>query len=171
MKYTFATAALVATVAAQSLSDIPTCAQPCIASAVTSGTTCDVTDYKCICDNQSALTTAASACVISACGSQIADVLTAVTAFCAAVEAEPASSSTAAVAASTTTAAAASSDTAVASTTAPAESYPVSSATWTSTTASAYKTGTASNSTPPRPLSPPPPSPPVPLLPRPAPSA
>lgn len=50
MKYTAAILALAAAVvSAQSLSDIPTCAQPCIDDARTKETSCSATDYKCIC--------------------------------------------------------------------------------------------------------------------------
>jgi hypothetical protein len=68
MKYIALLAAFASAAMAQSLSDIPACAQPCIASAVASSTSCSATDYKCICDNQSTVVGAATTCVIGACG-------------------------------------------------------------------------------------------------------
>ncbi|ORY71392.1 uncharacterized protein BCR38DRAFT_328080, partial [Pseudomassariella vexata] len=84
MKYSFAAAALVAVVSAQSLSDIPSCALPCIDSARTSVTSCAIDDYKCICDSKDALTGAATGCVLEACGAEVAagQVLPAVEALC-----------------------------------------------------------------------------------------
>ncbi|KAI0438817.1 hypothetical protein F4803DRAFT_74844 [Xylaria telfairii] len=101
MKYTAAILALAAAVSAQSLSDIPTCAQPCIDDARTKETSCSATDYKCICDNIDKLTAAGTSCVLSSCGADVAlnKVLPAIQAFCTAVEngggatSEPASSS------------------------------------------------------------------------------
>ncbi|CCC05505.1 hypothetical protein SMACR_09351 [Sordaria macrospora] len=78
-------------VAAQSLDEIPECAQPCITDAVTSATTCSLDDYKCWCttDNESAIVQAGTACVLAACGSDVAvnDVLPAVQQFCEEVNA------------------------------------------------------------------------------------
>lgn len=61
-------------VAAQDISDIPACAQPCIADAVSSATDCSVTDYKCICipDNAQAIASAGAPCVVEKCGSEVA---------------------------------------------------------------------------------------------------
>lgn len=89
MKYAFAAAALVAVASAQSLSDIPSCAVPCIDDARTSATSCSKDDYACICKNQEALTAAATTCVLSDCGADKAlnEVLPAVKAFCEKVEA------------------------------------------------------------------------------------
>ncbi|KAI0551160.1 hypothetical protein F4679DRAFT_182902 [Xylaria curta] len=88
MKYTVAALALAAAVSAQSLSDIPACALPCIDDARTKETTCGADDYKCICDNIDKLQTAATSCVLSSCGADTAlnQVLPAVQKFCAAVE-------------------------------------------------------------------------------------
>jgi hypothetical protein len=72
MQYSFVAAALVATVAAQSLSDIPACALPCIDAARTSTTTCAADDYTCICANINPLTTAATPCVLTDCGATVA---------------------------------------------------------------------------------------------------
>jgi len=108
MKYAFAAAALVATVTAQSLSDIPSCAIPCIDAARTSTTTCTETDYTCICDNINPLTTAATPCVLTDCGATVAatEVLPAVQAFCAAVSASATAASSTAVATTAETTAA-----------------------------------------------------------------
>ncbi|KAF2973119.1 hypothetical protein GQX73_g257 [Xylaria multiplex] len=88
MKYAVAALAFVAaTVSAQSLSDIPECATPCIDDARTSETSCAADDYQCICSNIDALTAAATSCVLDACGSETAlnEVLPAVQSFCEAV--------------------------------------------------------------------------------------
>ncbi|KAK3396838.1 hypothetical protein B0T20DRAFT_243899 [Sordaria brevicollis] len=76
-------------VAAQDPStDIPACAQPCIAEAVSSATDCSDTDYACWCANKDAIVSAGTACVLSDCGADVAinDVLPAIDAFCAKVE-------------------------------------------------------------------------------------
>ncbi|KAI1749696.1 hypothetical protein F4782DRAFT_533134 [Xylaria castorea] len=88
MKYTVAALALAVAVSAQSLSDIPACALPCIDDARTKDTTCGADDYKCICDNINTLQTDATTCVLSSCGADTAlnQVLPAVSKFCAAVE-------------------------------------------------------------------------------------
>ncbi|TRX93204.1 hypothetical protein FHL15_005783 [Xylaria flabelliformis] len=88
MKYTVAALAFAAAVSAQSLSDVPACALPCIDDARTKDTTCGADDYKCICDNITKLQTDATSCVLSACGADTAlnQVLPAVQKFCAAVE-------------------------------------------------------------------------------------
>ncbi|KAI1822758.1 hypothetical protein F4861DRAFT_374787 [Xylaria intraflava] len=84
MKYTFAALVLAAAVSAQSLSDIPACAVPCIDDARVKNTNCAASDYKCLCANINSLTTAATPCVISSCGADTAvnQVLPAVSAFC-----------------------------------------------------------------------------------------
>ncbi|OTA86126.1 hypothetical protein M434DRAFT_376648 [Hypoxylon sp. CO27-5] len=88
MKYTVITVALAAISSAQSLSDIPQCAIPCINDARTSSTNCAADDYACICRNKDALTAAATGCVLTSCGAEVAtsQVLPAVNAFCNAVE-------------------------------------------------------------------------------------
>ncbi|KAI1350220.1 hypothetical protein F5Y01DRAFT_286708 [Xylaria sp. FL0043] len=88
MRYNVAALALAAAgVSAQSLSDIPQCAIPCINDAVASATTCAADDYKCICNNSDALTGASTSCVLTACGEDTAlnQVLPAVQKFCEAV--------------------------------------------------------------------------------------
>ncbi|KAI1437399.1 hypothetical protein GGR50DRAFT_692180 [Xylaria sp. CBS 124048] len=84
MKYTIAALAFAAAVSAQSLSEIPACAVPCIDDARVKNTNCAADDYKCLCDNINALTVAATTCVASACGPEKAvnEVLPAVSKFC-----------------------------------------------------------------------------------------
>ncbi|GKT94714.1 CFEM domain-containing protein [Colletotrichum tofieldiae] len=62
MKYSLALAALVAVAAAQ--------VDPTIIPTTTSATTCKEGDYSCTCkpDNKAAIQTAATGCVVSACG-------------------------------------------------------------------------------------------------------
>ncbi|RAL60764.1 hypothetical protein DID88_009869 [Monilinia fructigena] len=81
-------------------SSIPACAQPCIADAVKSSTTCGASDTACQCqaDNVSKIQTAATSCVIDKCGLTVA--LTVQSAAAAACAAIPASSSTAPTSAS-----------------------------------------------------------------------
>ncbi|KAG4030379.1 hypothetical protein MFRU_012g01170 [Monilinia fructicola] len=81
-------------------SAIPACAQPCIADAVKSSTTCGASDTACQCqaDNVSKIQTAATNCVIEKCGLTVA--LTVQSAAAAACAALPASSSTAPTSAS-----------------------------------------------------------------------
>jgi hypothetical protein len=70
MKYAFAAVALAGLAAAQ----IPSCAQPCLDSAVKSATTCAVGSTgaalacQCTDANKAAIQGAAAGCVISACG-------------------------------------------------------------------------------------------------------
>ncbi|GAW18354.1 hypothetical protein ANO14919_078290 [Xylariales sp. No.14919] len=88
MKYSVAALAFAAAaVSAQSLSDIPQCASSCINDARTQNTDCAADDYKCICSNIQVLSTAATSCVLSACGQDVAinQVLPAVQQFCDAV--------------------------------------------------------------------------------------
>ncbi|GKT46239.1 uncharacterized protein ColSpa_06420 [Colletotrichum spaethianum] len=71
MKYSFALAALVAVAAAQvDPTIIPECARKCLTDATASATSCKEGDYSCTCqaDNKAAIQTAATSCVISACG-------------------------------------------------------------------------------------------------------
>jgi hypothetical protein len=57
---------------AQTRADIPSCALPCLDSAVEANTKCATTDYACICKDFSAVQTAATSCVISKCGADVA---------------------------------------------------------------------------------------------------
>ncbi|KAK3491179.1 uncharacterized protein B0T23DRAFT_454764 [Neurospora hispaniola] len=78
-------------VVAQDLSEIPACAQPCIVDAVSSATTCSLSDYKCWCtaENEPAIVQAGTACVLANCGTDVAvnKVLPAVETFCEEVNA------------------------------------------------------------------------------------
>ena len=59
----------------QDLSDgIPKCAVACLDTATQTQTNCEVSDYGCQCqpDNQSTIQDAASPCIISACGINVA---------------------------------------------------------------------------------------------------
>ncbi|KAI1767981.1 hypothetical protein GGR53DRAFT_480366 [Hypoxylon sp. FL1150] len=106
MKYTIAAVTVLLTVvSAQSPSDIPRCAVPCIDDARTSNTNCAADDYPCICSNKATLTTAATSCILQACGADVAtnQVLPAVNALCNAVESGSSSSSSGATASSTIT--------------------------------------------------------------------
>ncbi|KAH7254169.1 uncharacterized protein BKA55DRAFT_689673 [Fusarium redolens] len=72
MKYSFAIAALAAAVSAQSLGDVPKCAIPCLDDAIASKTKCDKTDLTCVCKNFDDVRSAATSCVITKCGSDVA---------------------------------------------------------------------------------------------------
>ncbi len=73
MKYSTTTVAILLAVAsAQSLGDIPQCAQPCIITAVQTSTSCDLTNYVCICQNKDKVVQGATTCVINACGIDVA---------------------------------------------------------------------------------------------------
>ncbi|KAJ4263006.1 hypothetical protein NW762_006619 [Fusarium torreyae] len=72
MKYSFAIAALVAAVSAQSLGDVPKCAIPCLDDAIASKTKCDKTDLACVCKDFDSVRSAATSCVIEKCGSDVA---------------------------------------------------------------------------------------------------
>jgi hypothetical protein len=75
MKFTAVAAlAMAALVSAQSRSDIPACALPCLDDAVKSSTSCSTTDFTCICkkENFSKVQGAATGCVIEKCGSDVA---------------------------------------------------------------------------------------------------
>lgn len=64
--------AIIGFAVAQDISDIPECARDCITDAIKTGTSCDEDDYKCACENQSALIGEATPCVIKACGADVA---------------------------------------------------------------------------------------------------
>ncbi|KAK0652859.1 hypothetical protein B0T16DRAFT_388049 [Cercophora newfieldiana] len=88
MKFTPAVlAAFIGLVAAQDLSVIPACAKQCIDDAVTSGTKCALTEIPCICNSIEAVTAGATACVLAACGADVAigQVLPATAQLCAEV--------------------------------------------------------------------------------------
>lgn len=99
----------LAAAAVDPASYFPSCALPCLSSAVSSATKCGATDYACQCttDNQSAIQGAATSCVLSACGADVAanQVLPAAPKFCAAVAAAGSSSGSTSSAASSSAAA------------------------------------------------------------------
>ncbi|KAI0447772.1 hypothetical protein F4803DRAFT_181460 [Xylaria telfairii] len=84
MKITLAIIAFASVASAQSWSDIPACAQPCILDAAATTTNCASTDYKCICAAQDVVQPAAEDCAVAACGEEAVDteVLPAVAALC-----------------------------------------------------------------------------------------
>ncbi|KAI0517895.1 hypothetical protein F5B22DRAFT_104046 [Xylaria bambusicola] len=85
MQFTLAAlVTLIAAVSAQSWEDIPACAQPCILDAVAEVTDCGSTDYECICAARPQVQSAATGCVVSACGAAVAltQVIPAVNAAC-----------------------------------------------------------------------------------------
>ncbi|KAH0493461.1 hypothetical protein TgHK011_000129 [Trichoderma gracile] len=86
MKTAFVALALAALAQAQTRADIPSCALPCLDDAVKANTKCSTTDYACICKNFDAVQGAATGCVISKCGTDVAinKVLPATQALCAA---------------------------------------------------------------------------------------
>ncbi|KAK1484203.1 CFEM domain-containing protein [Colletotrichum cuscutae] len=74
MKFTAAIIAFAGLAAAQSLADVPTCAQKCLADAVTSNGKCTVGDISCLCSaaNYQAIVTAGTPCVLASCGADVA---------------------------------------------------------------------------------------------------
>ncbi|KAK1995976.1 hypothetical protein LX36DRAFT_134376 [Colletotrichum falcatum] len=112
MKYAFALAALAALAAAQASNPIPECAQPCLNDAVTKATNCKVGDYSCTClsENKANIQSAATSCVIAACGVETAikEVVPASDKLCAdaaAASSAPAAASSAAASAASSAAA------------------------------------------------------------------
>ncbi|KAF4121918.1 CFEM domain [Geosmithia morbida] len=84
MKSIYAILAMSALVSAQTRDDIPSCAIPCIDDAVSSQTSCKNTDYACICKDFDSIQGAATGCVLSKCGTDVAlnKVIPAVEALC-----------------------------------------------------------------------------------------
>jgi cell division septation protein DedD len=76
---------------------LPACGQPCIDEAVPANTDCEVDDLACQCipANKAAIQTAATSCVVEACGSQAIEVLQAANAICENLPAETAETSAA----------------------------------------------------------------------------
>ncbi|KAJ3457718.1 hypothetical protein MRS44_014859 [Fusarium solani] len=72
MKFSLAVLALIASVQAQSRSDIPSCALPCLDDAIESETDCKTTDYTCVCKNFDDVRSKATSCVIEKCGADVA---------------------------------------------------------------------------------------------------
>ncbi|KAB5576043.1 hypothetical protein GE09DRAFT_1053496 [Coniochaeta sp. 2T2.1] len=100
MKYSAViVAALAAVASAQDISIFPECSLPCILDAISKATSCQATDYACVCKNMDALTAAATGCVVEKCGFEVAtgQVLPATKEFCANVPAAGGSSSAAPV--------------------------------------------------------------------------
>lgn len=72
MKFAIVTIACAALVHAQSRDDVPSCALPCLDTAVQQNTSCATDDYACICKDQDAVKSAATDCVVSKCGTNTA---------------------------------------------------------------------------------------------------
>lgn len=83
MKATYVLAALAAAVSAQDLSSIPGCITTCLVNVVPS-TGCSLTDFKCVCQHSSALTTQATTdCITKGCSADDqAKAAPALVAFC-----------------------------------------------------------------------------------------
>ncbi|KAJ6444565.1 CFEM domain-containing protein [Purpureocillium lavendulum] len=79
------TLALASLVAAQSRSDIPSCALPCLDDAVKASTSCATDDFSCICASMDKVQGAAAGCILSKCGQDKAlnEVLPAAKKLCA----------------------------------------------------------------------------------------
>ncbi|KAF4922847.1 hypothetical protein CGCVW01_v005058 [Colletotrichum viniferum] len=109
MKYSFAIAALAALVVAQDASIIPECARDCLSKATASATSCKEGDYACTCksDNKAAIQSAATSCVIAACGVDVAvsEVIPASEKLCAAAGSGSASSAVSSAASAASSAA------------------------------------------------------------------
>jgi len=60
--------ALATMASAQSLADIPSCAQTCIKDAVKQATSCDVADVACVCAEMDKVQSAAVGCILAGCG-------------------------------------------------------------------------------------------------------
>ncbi|KAM0257930.1 hypothetical protein ACHAQJ_004088 [Trichoderma viride] len=105
---TFIAVAFAALAQAQTRADIPSCALPCLDQSVTANTKCSTTDYVCICKDFSAVQAAATSCVISKCGADVAinKVLPATQALCSANAAGGSGSSAAASSSAAATSAA-----------------------------------------------------------------
>ena len=72
MKFSLAVLALIASVQAQSLSDVPSCALPCLDDAIESETDCKTTDLVCVCKDFDTVRSKATSCVIEKCGADVA---------------------------------------------------------------------------------------------------
>lgn len=57
---------------AQSLSDLPSCAIPCLNDAIKQTSTCATTDLACICKKFDKIQGAAAGCILGACGKDVA---------------------------------------------------------------------------------------------------
>ncbi|KAJ6439368.1 hypothetical protein O9K51_07253 [Purpureocillium lavendulum] len=73
MKYTAVLSlALASLAAAQSRSDIPSCALPCLDDAVKQSSSCATDDFPCICKNFDKIQGAATGCILKDCGQDVA---------------------------------------------------------------------------------------------------
>ncbi|KAK0762870.1 hypothetical protein N5P37_004392 [Trichoderma harzianum] len=86
MQFTLVLATFATVVYGQTINGVPACAIPCIESAISSQTSCASTDFACACPSISAVSAAGAACVVAACGEDVAtnQAFPAVQAFCAA---------------------------------------------------------------------------------------
>ncbi|POR31565.1 Uncharacterized protein TPAR_08242 [Tolypocladium paradoxum] len=130
--------AFAALASAQSRSDIPSCALPCLDDAVQKDTKCSVDDFSCICKNFDAIQGDATGCVLKACGPDVAlnKVLPATQALCEKLKNGGGQSSSAAASSAPASSAPTSS--------APASSAPASSAPASSAPASSAPASSAS---------------------------
>ncbi|KAF6824766.1 CFEM domain-containing protein [Colletotrichum musicola] len=163
MKYTIVLAALAACIAAQDPSIIPECARDCLLKATASATTCKDGDYSCTCkpENKAAIQSAATSCVIAACGvdkalstsspslprlASVSEVVPASDKLCSAAAAGPATSAAATSAAASAASSAASAASSLASAASSAASAASSAASAASSAASAATTAKPSAS-------------------------
>ncbi|GJN73946.1 CFEM domain-containing protein [Purpureocillium lilacinum] len=73
MKYTAVLSLALATLAAaQSRSDLPSCALPCLDDAVKESSSCKTDDFACICKNFDKIQGAATGCILKDCGQDVA---------------------------------------------------------------------------------------------------
>ncbi|KAM6485259.1 hypothetical protein HDV62DRAFT_403982 [Trichoderma sp. SZMC 28011] len=86
MQFTLVLATFTAVVYGQTINGVPACAIPCIEDAISSQTSCAATDFACACPSIDAVSAAGAACVVAACGQDVAtnQAFPAVQAFCAA---------------------------------------------------------------------------------------
>lgn len=135
---------------AQTRADIPSCALPCLDDAVKANTKCSTTDYACICKDFTAVQTAATSCVISKCGADVAvnKVLPATEALCKANTGSGSSSAPASSAAQTSAAQTSAPASSAPASSAPASSAPASSAPASSAVTTAAPTTVVTSSTP-----------------------
>ncbi|KAK1998126.1 hypothetical protein LX36DRAFT_656888 [Colletotrichum falcatum] len=72
MKYSAVIVALAGVAAAQTVNDLPQCAQTCLLNAIRDSSQCGLTDTACLCNNFQAILAAGTPCVAAACGAQAA---------------------------------------------------------------------------------------------------
>ncbi|KAG6316089.1 hypothetical protein E4U22_007377 [Claviceps purpurea] len=71
-RHAFALLATASLALAQSLSDLPGCAIPCLNDAIKQASTCATTDLACICRKFDKIQGAAAGCILGACGKDVA---------------------------------------------------------------------------------------------------